>query len=172
PQHYVGIVPYQTLGLDARYSRDGYGHYITYAMNTAMGNTTSLMNDDGKSLCFINGAAGKVLSIKGYDLPPGDFVALVLVAHAQGKGAISAMGTRTPMNLSPSEQNNCRMLNASDTGQFCITPCGDESLWISRNNLLSAHAGVQCKKGYDSHTQNHDNTPQEDMVILDDPAAA
>lgn len=171
-QNSMGIVPYQTLGLDARYSRDGYGHYMTYAMNTAMGNTTSLTSNDENSLCFTPSAQDKALSITGYELPFGDFVALVLVAHAQGKGAITAMGRRTPMALPPSTQNNCRLLNVSDTGQFCLTPCGDECLWLSRHNLLSTYAGIQCKKNYESYAHNCDTTAEDDVIVLDDPSAA
>lgn len=146
----VGIVPYQTLGIDESFAKDGGGQYMTYAVNQVLARTDSVQpkfHQDGvieADTCFCYAYdPSPAITYVGQNLPERDYLAFVLVAHQSG--AIQKNGSRLAVPVDASEVGVCRAQNRQDTGMFCVTPCGDTVIWATRNNFLSTQAGVECK---------------------------
>ena len=146
----VGIVPYQTLGIDESFAKDGCGQYMTYATNQVLARTDSVQpkfHQDGvieADTCFCYAYdPNPALTLVGKTLPDRDYLAFVLISHQAG--AVQKNGNRAAVPVDPSEAGVCRAQNRQETGQFCVTPCGDTIVWATRSNFLSTQAGVECK---------------------------
>lgn len=142
----IGIPPYQTLGLEERTAKDGFGHYMTYAMNTTLGYTTFIVNkdEDDNSFCTIEDASSRTLTLTNQTIPGSDYIAVLLVAHRNGEGSYMKNGNRSTFNTLQTDTSRCRAQNIKDSGLFCTEPSEDTITWVTRNNFLSTYMQTQC----------------------------
>jgi type II secretory pathway pseudopilin PulG len=157
-----GIVPYQDLGLQESDVRDGFGHFITYAIpvgvqacykdpvasNRLVVNTPGLQKNP--KFCKIDPMRFqriRVESINGqakvWAGDPRDFVAFVLISHGKsGGGAFDYQGNRIPT------QSREKGINAENSVVFIDGPKSeifdDRVKWITRNNLMAIYAKTPC----------------------------
>lgn len=143
----IGIAPYQTLGLEERTAKDGFGHYMTYAMNTTLGYTTSTADQDNfhTSLCYSeNDTTGILLTLTNQTIPVSDYIAIILVAHHKGEGAYMTNNGRSTFNNLQTPTSRCRAQNITDSGLFCGEQSNDTISWVTRNNFLSTYVQANC----------------------------
>lgn len=142
----IGITPYQTLGLSERIAKDGFGNYMTYAMNTSLGSTTSINNqsDYDNSFCATNSHAIRTITLTNQAIPASDYIAVLLVAHHKGEGAYMTNGNRGALTVLPTAHSRCRAQNITDSGLFCAQASDDTINWVTRNNFLSNYMQTHC----------------------------
>jgi type II secretory pathway pseudopilin PulG len=143
----IGIVPYQTLGLEERSAKDGFGHYMTYAMNSTLGKTNSISNqsDTDNSLCYSeNRTISTLLTLTNQTIPTSDFIAIILVAHHNGEGAYMINNNRSTFKQLSTNTSHCRAQNITDSGLFCAEYSEDTISWQTRNNFLSSYVHANC----------------------------
>jgi hypothetical protein len=148
-QKYIGIVPYQTLGLDEKMVKDKKGNWFTYAVMPALTDTQDPNESDellGESnFCTIE-KAPTTLSISNYTIPKGDLVAFVIIHHNNGNGAFDDNLHRNFRLKDQSKKSICEQQNVSDMNIFCTEPSGDTLFWITRNNFSAQYLKTLCKK--------------------------
>lgn len=143
----IGIVPYQTLGLEERTAKDGFGHYMTYAINTTLSNTTSINNQDNtaNSLCYSeNTTSAFTLTLTNQIIPTSDYIAIILVAHQNGEGAYMKNNNRSTFKNTQTNTSLCHAQNITDSGVFCAEQSNDTIRWVTRNNFLSSYMQENC----------------------------
>ena len=162
----VGLVPYRTLGIPEKIAKDGYHHWITYAVDPALSNPDiKYLNapDDVvlPNLVFCEVQSGATpLNVTGPDkqsvLDPSsqakDPIALVLVSHGpSGDGSFDDKGDRR----SPASPD--KGTNADSTANFVDrTPSfnkgdffDDTVKWVTRNNLMALYGKQICVRRND-----------------------
>ncbi|MBP9753046.1 MAG: type II secretion system protein [Proteobacteria bacterium] len=146
---FIGIVPYQTLGLDENLVKDKQGHWFTYAVTSSLTQTKNTNESDsllGDSNFCTSKPAENDLKIQNNPMPKDDFVAFVIVAHNCGNGSYLNDGT-THFNLKDTSQKSvCEQQNASKSGVFCIDSSDDIVFWASRNNFTAHYMENVCLK--------------------------
>jgi type II secretory pathway pseudopilin PulG len=153
----VGVVPYKTLGLQMSDAKDGYGHWLTYAVSEAATTikTKQRLRDMSteqppRSFCKAPVSRAKTLTIKDLNgavlagASDTDYVAFVVVSHGpSGAGAFNVNGQRLPA------QAPLKALNADDTLTFVeapLSPTHDDRIrWVTRNNLMAIFAKAPCE---------------------------
>lgn len=155
---YIGIVPYRTLGLPESVAKDGYGHWMTYAVDPEM---TGHLHTIRIFLCRDLFSKPPQIDVQDQDTPSinrflktgqqakrCDGVAVVLISHgSKGWGALQNNGTRS---LVPHHVSFCKKLNCQDTPHFCASPSGkDRGLfgeyvqWRTRSQMVRG-AHIHC----------------------------
>ena len=153
----IGIPPYQTLGLEERTAKDGFGHYMTYAMNRTLGHTTSIANQNEAlhSFCFVENSTVSTLTLTNQTIPISDYIAIILVAHHNGEGAYMINNSRSTFKNLQTKISHCRAQNITDSRLFCAEESGDIISWVTRNNFLSSYGQANCPS---RNTQNNTNS--------------
>jgi type II secretory pathway pseudopilin PulG len=155
---HIGIVPYRTLGLPESVARDGYGQWMTYAVDPEMTGhlqtiRTFLCRDLFKKPPQIDIQDGDTPSLNkflrgGQQLKRNDGVAIVLISHgSKGWGALQNNGKRTH---TPDGVSLCKKLNCQDSLLFCASPStrdkggfGDHVQWRTRSQMVRG-AHIHC----------------------------
>ena len=156
----IGIPPYQTLGLNDRTAKDGFGHYMTYAMNTTLGSATSIISQSNhdQSFCAADNRAIRTLTLTNQTIPTSDYIAVLIVAHYNGEGAYMMNGNRSIFKTVPTDNSRCRAQNITDSGLFCAEASEDTITWVTRNNFLSTYMQTQC---FSSDALNNTNNVED-----------
>jgi type II secretory pathway pseudopilin PulG len=104
PTEQIGLIPYKTLGLPAYVSKDGYGHFFTYAVSEnatcPLGKNVNAAVQQGKEGEIIETPVRDskiiVLDKQGREYTQGkEGIAYVLISHgAKGNGAFSLQPDR------------------------------------------------------------------------------
>lgn len=152
----VGIVPYRSLGLSSRVARDGYGHWMTYAVDFGLaGGRETIRSFLCKRLfkepSHLDVSEGETESINRLLVASNntrDGVAVVLISHGPlGQGAFSGYGYRIPLSI---EANQCKKKNCADKLSFCALPdvsdtglCDDFVQWMTKSQLVRG-AHIPC----------------------------
>ena len=160
---FIGLVPFRTLGLPETVAKDGYRHWITYAVVLDLTNTEHLMMPSVDTLpertfCEVINPHTEiqVRNQQGHSVlsgnSRGDFIAFVLVSHGpKGEGAFTDAGSRKPTS-SPDKAVNVgddlvfidRLPSASPDNFF-----DDTVRWVTRNNLMAIYGQKPCQQPED-----------------------
>lgn len=148
---FVGAVPFKTLGVGADFALDGYGHQISYAINSdlALSETEiSVAANKIEPFCQVESST-QALTILGPGGMPlmetgtSQFGAIVVISHGKsGSGAYNKEGTITPAAGTEKSENAAR------TRRFYDMPRSkdfdDHVKWASRDNLMALWGGIPC----------------------------
>lgn len=163
----VGLVPYKTLGIPEKIAKDGYHHWITYAVDPALSNPEiRYLNapDDVVVLpnfvfCEVEGGAAPLNvtnSSKQSVLDPSsqtkDPIAVVLISHGpSGDGSFDDKGDRHPQASPDKETNADSTSNFVDRApSFNKGDFFDDTVkWVTRNNLMALYGKQICVRRND-----------------------
>lgn len=150
-QGITGMVPYKTLGIPLKLAKDGYGNWLSFAVNPKLVLSASDRNMDDtitQSYCKAKQTIPelRVMGVQGQSViapQKDDYCALVVISHGpSGSGALTDAGNRLPT------QQADKTTNADPTGDFVdgdITVDFDDRLmWVSRDNLLNLYGQKPC----------------------------
>lgn len=169
-----GIVPFRTLGIEERIAKDGFGRFMTYAidanMNRAPNATHALETLDAycetvHTELSVKDPQGPVMDGQNKD----DFVAVVLVSHGPlGEGAYQGNGKRIPLK----NASSLEALNGDDDLFFADYPHAESGpakfqhtvRWMSRNNLAASHAKVVCKQAQQFLSHPSQDPPEDPNI--------
>lgn len=157
----IGVVPYRALGLPMAIAKDGYDHWITYAVVNELtsANISCVMMPQGnipesQVFCEIKDPIFplEVLDSQGMSVLSSqtreDFIAFVLVSHGpKGEGAFDDLGRRRP------NSSRDKNINASDNLTFIDRPLShskenffdDKVRWVTRNNVMGVYGQKPCQ---------------------------
>ncbi len=161
----IGCVPYKTLGLPESVAKDGYHHWITYAVlpELTYAGLRYLMTPDSNEVaetvfCEVKNSFTPLEVRNQYGqsvlspASPTDFIAFVLISHgASGQGSFDDEGQRRP-TFHPD-----KIINARDDMVFIDRPVSmagdnffdDTVQWVTRDNLMAFYAQKPCQRRED-----------------------
>ncbi len=149
-KEFIGLVPTEKLGISAKYQKDAFGHFFTYAVNPALsqdkahfkGLNNKNLQVDASAHYFCQSPLGEGLTItseKGH----ASTAALVIISHGpKGEGAfiegkISVFRTK----VTGENTNDDALFFAPSSPSKA---CDDIIEWVTRETLVALYTGTVC----------------------------
>ncbi len=148
----VGIVPFRQLGLPENTAKDGFHHWMTYAVDR---NMTAKVKGSRYIVCdyVFSSKSSLHLKDKGEKMmqhAAGDGVACLLVSHGKTGWGSFHNGKNRYMPQKNISWSQSKKRNANDKNFFSITPApgevgcfDDDVIWLTKGQLLMG-AGILC----------------------------
>lgn len=128
-----GIVPYRELGLPQAVAKDGFGYYMTYAVQSFKGDRGASRNttDTSRTGIIICDESGEKVLKKNAK----DSIAYVLISHGpEGTGAYSGKGETERMNVDQGSDDE--KTNSNNTFKFITRPYSTNPANSFRHKLV------------------------------------
>ncbi|MBX9977902.1 MAG: hypothetical protein K2X98_06660 [Alphaproteobacteria bacterium] len=157
-----GVLPYKTLGMSPSFIKDGFGHYITYVVNSTFAEKERPFQEETttsdafsspmkpQSYCDVQSKVVlKILDEQGYSLndDPQNSPLFILLSHGKNGGDLLTSGSRRPITVpDPLKTENANddliFIDGAKTNTF-----DDTLFWKDRFSFASIYAGMKCTGG-------------------------
>ncbi|WP_331255239.1 type II secretion system protein [Candidatus Bealeia paramacronuclearis] len=160
---YQGLIPFRTLGISEKWTKDGFGHYMTYVPEEKF--LTEYQEDhtvcaEKKGALRLQEALGNdVISAKAHD-----FIGIVLVSHGpSGNGAFQGQGSLSRINIKTLQGAKLENANGDLTFSEFVKSADEEFddilRWESRNQFMAHYVRLPCASNSKTKVEEKKKTP-------------